>query len=61
MSSDLAPAKTLKALQSERTRTALLRVARRMFAERGYAGTPLEDVAQKAGVKIPMRQMTGDK
>ena len=39
-----------KAEQSEATRTALLRAARELFAERGYADTATEDIAQRAGV-----------
>src|SRR5919197_1267414 len=39
-----------QAERSEATRGELLREARELFAERGYAGTPLEDVAEKAGV-----------
>lgn len=50
MSNTLAATKTRKAEQSERTRTALLRVARKMFAERGFAETSLQDVAERAGV-----------
>ncbi|MFZ0888643.1 MAG: TetR/AcrR family transcriptional regulator [Candidatus Binataceae bacterium] len=42
--------KTLKAQQSEKTRAALLRAARKMLAERGYADTSLEEVAKRAGV-----------
>lgn len=39
-----------KAEQSDRTRGALVRVARQLFAERGYAGTSTEEVVQQAGV-----------
>ncbi len=39
-----------KAEQSDRTRAALLAVARSLFAERGYAGTATEEVVQQAGV-----------
>lgn len=39
-----------KAEQSEATRTALLRAARELFTERGYADTATEDIAQRAGV-----------
>jgi AcrR family transcriptional regulator len=39
-----------KAEQSDRTRTALVAVARQLFAERGYAGTATEEVVQQAGV-----------
>jgi AcrR family transcriptional regulator len=39
-----------KAEQSEATRSALLRVARRFFAERGYAAAPTEEIVHAAGV-----------
>ena len=39
-----------KAEQSEHTRRLLLDVARALFAERGYAGTPTEEIVQRAGV-----------
>jgi AcrR family transcriptional regulator len=39
-----------KAEQSDRTRGALIQVARTLFAERGYAATPTEEVVQLAGV-----------
>jgi AcrR family transcriptional regulator len=42
--------KSKKTRQSERTRKALLRVATRLFAERGYEATRLEDVA--GGVRV---------
>src|SRR5262245_65846481 len=35
---------------SAATRAALVRVARRLFAEYGYAGTATEDVVRRAGV-----------
>lgn len=50
MSNERAPAKTLKAEQSERTRAALMKTARTMFAERGYARTSLEEVARRAAM-----------
>ncbi len=43
-------AKTKKAEQSEVTQGALLRAARELFAERGYAGTPTEEIVLRAGV-----------
>lgn len=43
-------AKTKKAEQSEATRTALIGVARRLFAEHGYSGTATEEVVKLAGV-----------
>lgn len=36
--------------QSEQTRRKLIRVARRLLAMRGYAGTSIEDVVRRAGV-----------
>jgi AcrR family transcriptional regulator len=39
-----------KAEQSEATRAALLRTARELFAERGYADTPTEEIVKRAGV-----------
>jgi len=39
-----------KAEQSEATRGALLGVARELFAERGYAAVPTEEIVQRAGV-----------
>jgi AcrR family transcriptional regulator len=44
------PAATRKAEQSEATRRALTRVARRLFAQRGYAATPIEDIVRSARV-----------
>ena len=41
---------TKKAEQSEATRRALLKVARRLFAKRGYAGTPIEEIVRGARV-----------
>lgn len=42
--------KTSKADQSERTRQALLRAATRLFAERGYEATFIDDIARRARV-----------
>jgi AcrR family transcriptional regulator len=39
-----------KAEQSEATRAALLEVARKLFADRGYADVPTEEIVQRAGV-----------
>ena len=39
-----------QAERSEQTRRALLDVARRLFAERGFAGTGTEEVVRQAGV-----------
>jgi AcrR family transcriptional regulator len=45
----MAPRRT-KQEQSESTRAALMGVARRLFGERGYAGTATEDIVAGAGV-----------
>lgn len=50
MSIERAARQTLKAEQSEKTRSLLIRVARKMFAENGYADTSLERIAEQAGV-----------
>ncbi|HEY2719757.1 MAG TPA: TetR/AcrR family transcriptional regulator [Solirubrobacteraceae bacterium] len=42
--------RTLKAEQSQATRTALISVARGLFAERGYAGVGTEEIVRAAGV-----------
>jgi AcrR family transcriptional regulator len=39
-----------KAEQSEATQAELVRVARELFADRGYAGVPTEEIVQRAGV-----------
>ena len=44
------PVKGRKAEQYEHTRRLLLDVARRLFAEHGYAGTATEEVVRRAGV-----------
>jgi AcrR family transcriptional regulator len=44
------PAATRKAEQSEATRRALVKVARRLFAKNGYAATPIEDIVRNARV-----------
>jgi AcrR family transcriptional regulator len=41
---------TRKAQQSEQTRAELIAVARRLFAERGYANTATEDLVREAGL-----------
>jgi AcrR family transcriptional regulator len=45
----MAPRRS-KQEQSESTRAALMGVARRLFGERGYAGTATEDIVAGAGV-----------
>ncbi len=42
--------KTKKAEQSKLTRAALLKAARALFTERGYADTPTEEIVKRAGV-----------
>src|SRR4051794_18174505 len=39
-----------KAAQSEATRAKLVKVARRLFAKKGYAAVGTEEIVQKAGV-----------
>jgi AcrR family transcriptional regulator len=39
--------------QAEQTRLHVLASARRLFSERGYAATPLSDIAADAGVSVP--------
>ncbi|MEZ5273475.1 MAG: TetR family transcriptional regulator [Ilumatobacteraceae bacterium] len=41
-----------RAIQAEQTRHDILQVARRHFAERGYAGTSLRAIASDAGVSV---------
>jgi len=45
-----APARTLKAEQSEATRAALIATARELFAERGYATVGTEEIVRATGV-----------
>jgi AcrR family transcriptional regulator len=47
----LAAARPLR--KGERTAERILDTAERLFAERGYAGTHLRDVAEAAGLRIP--------
>jgi len=42
--------KSRKAEQSQATRSTLVSAARSLFAERGYAGVPTEEIVQRAGV-----------
>ena len=42
--------KTLRDRQAEATRQLLVSVARDLFTERGYAGTSIEEIIQRAGV-----------
>jgi len=41
---------TLRERRAQLTRDEILRAARRLFAERGYAGTSVRDIAKAAGV-----------
>lgn len=50
MTTDGIDVRSRKAEQSDRTRASLLRVARQLFAERGYAAASTEEVVQQAGV-----------
>ena len=42
--------KSLRVRQAEATRQLLVSVARELFAERGYGGTSIEEIIQRAGV-----------
>jgi AcrR family transcriptional regulator len=39
--------------QAEETRRAILHAARALFGQRGYAATPLTEIAKAAGVSVP--------
>jgi AcrR family transcriptional regulator len=39
--------------QAEDTRTQILTAARRLFSERGYAASPIAEIAAAAGVSVP--------
>lgn len=39
-------------MQAANTRADILRAARKLFAEKGYAGTSVEDIAREAGVAV---------
>jgi AcrR family transcriptional regulator len=43
---------TRRAKQAQATRMDILRAARRLFAERGYAGTAMSDIAAEADVAV---------
>lgn len=43
-------ARTKKALQSEKTRGEIVRVARKLFEAKGYAGAGTEEIVRRAGV-----------
>src|SRR5437867_12809048 len=45
-----APARRTQAERTAATRDALLRAARQLFGEHGFAGTPREDIVERAGV-----------
>ncbi|HEX5437980.1 MAG TPA: helix-turn-helix domain-containing protein [Gemmatimonadaceae bacterium] len=47
-----APPSTRRQRQAAATRQDIVRAARRLFAERGYAGTSMADVAAAAGVAV---------
>ncbi len=44
---------SLRAEQAERTRHRILRAAGEVFAEQGFVGARIEDVAARAGVAVP--------
>ena len=43
-----------KTRDSERTRSAVMRAAERLFAERGFAGTSMRDLAEASGISQPL-------
>lgn len=47
--------------QAEATRVAIVRAAARLFAERGYAGTTMQAVADEAGVAVESVYKAGSK
>lgn len=47
---ELVAVKSLRERQAEATRQLLVSVARELFAERGYSGTSVEEIIQRAGV-----------
>ena len=44
---------TRREKQASETRTDILNAAQKLFAERGYAGTAIADIAAEAGVAVP--------
>src|SRR4029077_20821837 len=46
----MSDAKPIRQPRAKRTRIQLLEAARRAFAERGYAGTTIDEIAEAAGV-----------
>ena len=46
----VGPIERLRERQAEATRQQLVDVARQLFTERGYAGTSIEDIIERAGV-----------
>jgi AcrR family transcriptional regulator len=46
LTSGAAPAQALDASRGERTRSAILEASRRLFLERGYAGTPINAITE---------------
>src|ERR1700716_3019758 len=45
-----SPAPQLDASRGERTRSAILDASRRLFLERGYAGTPINAITEACGI-----------
>ncbi|CAA9333864.1 MAG: hypothetical protein AVDCRST_MAG61-3067 [uncultured Friedmanniella sp.] len=51
----------LRTAQAERTRKRIVKSAAELFDERGYAGTQLRAVAERAGVSVQSVQLNGPK
>src|SRR5688572_17554184 len=51
-SSAATPRKTLRERQTALTRSVVLDVARRQFAERGFAAAAVRPIAQEAGISL---------
>ncbi|WP_459959875.1 TetR/AcrR family transcriptional regulator, partial [Mycobacterium avium] len=49
-SSSTAAAPQLDTSRGERTRSAILDASRRLFLERGYAGTPINAITEACGI-----------
>src|ERR1700753_4175365 len=50
VTSAASPERQLDATRGERTRSAILDASRRLFLERGYAGTPINAITEACGI-----------